>query len=226
MVISVTNLGYFWKLTLANFLAKEAHIFGNFLGSSENWYCYYLGHFRKNWSIFIPPSDHTDADGGIHKRGGIIVSSQFWQVEYTKLIFLPTQSKQLSHLKRSGLVSSYILLMFELITCIYSTFCVHMPVIYSMNSTIYVHILQYFPLYRTWRKGGGIAMVMLRYDRNSCMNPYMDHKEPKKPALYARMLDPVWITATSRAESSPFAVDSHFLLSLIVVVVFYMPSLF
>lgn len=141
MVISVTNLGYFWKLTLANFLAKEAHIFGNFLGSSENWYCYYLGHFRKNWSIFIPPSDHTDADGGIHKRGGIIVSSQFWQVEYTKLIFLPTQSKQLSHLKRSGLVSSYILLMFELITCIYSTFCVHMPVIYSMNSTIYVHIL-------------------------------------------------------------------------------------
>ena len=113
----------------------------NFLGSSENWYCYYLGHFRKNWSIFIPPSDHTDADGGIHKRGGIIVSSQFWQVEYTKLIFLPTQSKQLSHLKRSGLVSSYILLMFELITCIYSTFCVHMPVIYSMNSTIYVHIL-------------------------------------------------------------------------------------
>ena len=69
-------------------------------------------------------------------------------------------------------------------------------------------------------------MVMLRYDRNSCMNPYMDHKEPKKPALYARMLDPVWITATSRAESSPFAVDSHFLLSLIVVVVFYTPSLF
>ena len=76
------------------------------------------------------------------------------------------------------------------------------------------------------RKGGGIAMVMLRYDRKSCMNPDMVHKEPKKPALYARMLDPVWITATSRAESSPFAVDSHFLLSLIVVVVFYTPSLF
>lgn len=31
----------------------------------------------------------------------------------------------------------------------------------------------------------------------------------------------MWITATSRAESSPFTVDSHFLLSLIVVVVFF-----
>ena len=64
--VSVTGLGDFWKLFIANFLTIVSQTFGYFLGLFEEHIFCYLGIFWKFGQLFILTSRHTahDEDGG------------------------------------------------------------------------------------------------------------------------------------------------------------------
>ena len=63
---SVTRLGYFWKVLVANFLSKASQLSDNFFGYfdrchylSENYLGYFMGNFRKYSATFFRSTGHT-----------------------------------------------------------------------------------------------------------------------------------------------------------------------